>query len=149
MSAQVVQVSPGESAALCARLFSRYNLGALPVCGADGGVVGIVTDRDIVVRCVAAGRDPAETAVGEIMTRGPAGVGPEEDADTAAGRMARAQVRRLPVVEDGRVVGMLSLGDLARCRACSMEAGTALGRISDVLRPAAPGREAHGKPGTP
>ena len=69
MSDQVVSVTPGESAALAARLLDRREVGALPVCGADGRLQGIVTDRDIVLRCVAAGRDPAHTPVSQIMSR--------------------------------------------------------------------------------
>ncbi len=134
MSHGVVSVAPGESAALAARLLARHNVGSLPVCGEDGGLRGIVTDRDIVLRCVAAEEDPAKTLVRDIMTRNCAVVSPEDDAREAGRMMAASQVRRLPVLEEGKVVGMLSLGDLALSRSCDMETGKALMDISDSVR---------------
>ena len=68
MNPSVVSITPEESAALAARLLSRHGLGALPVCGEDGSLRGIVTDRDIVLRCVAAEEDPAQTPVKQIMS---------------------------------------------------------------------------------
>lgn len=133
MSPSVVSITPGESAALAARLLSRHNVGALPVCGEEGGLRGIVTDRDIVLRCVAAEEDPATTPVRAIMSRNCAVVSPEDDVRLASRLMAAGQVRRLPVVEAGRVVGMISLGDLARTHSCDMEAGKALAEISENM----------------
>jgi len=134
MNSSVVSITPGESAALAARLLSRHNLGALPVCEADGVLRGIVTDRDIVLRCVAAEEEPAQTPVREIMSRSCAVVAPDDDAREAARLMAVRQVRRLPVPEGGRVVGMVSLGDLAGSRRYDMEASKALSDISSSLK---------------
>ncbi len=134
MNSSVVSITPGESAALAARLLSRHNLGALPVCEADGVLRGIVTDRDIVLRCVAAEEEPAQTPVREIMSRSCAVVAPDDDAREAARLMAVRQVRRLPVLEGGRVVGMVSLGDLAGSRRYDMEASKALSDISSSLK---------------
>ena len=134
MNPSVVSITPGESAALAARLLSRHNLGSLPVCGEDGGLRGIVTDRDIVLRCVAAEEDPGKTQVKDIMTRNCAVVSPEDDAREAARLMAEKQVRRLPVLEGNSVVGMVSLGDLARSHRCDMGAGKALSEGSDNVR---------------
>ena len=134
MNPSVVSITPGESAAPAARLLSRHNLGSLPVCGEDGGLRGIVTDRDIVLRCVAAEEDPGKTQVKDIMTRNCAVVSPEDDAREAARLMAEKQVRRLPVLEGNSVVGMVSLGDLARSHRCDMEAGKALSEISDNVK---------------
>ena len=134
MNSSVVSITPGESAALAARLLSRHNLGALPVCEADGVLRGIVTDRDIVLRCVAAEEEPAQTPVREIMSRSCAVVAPDDDARGAARLMAVRQVRRLPVLEGGRVVGMVSLGDLAGSRRYDMEASKALSDISSSLK---------------
>ena len=131
MNRSVVSIDPGESAALAARLLSRHNLGSLPVCGTDGGLRGIVTDRDIVTRCVAAAEDPNKVPVRDIMTRNCAVVAPGDDVSKAARMMAAQQVRRLPVTEGDKVVGMVSLGDLACCRQYDMEAGEALSEISD------------------
>ena len=134
MNAAVVSIAPEESAALAARLMSRHNLGALPVCGRDGALKGMITDRDIVLRCVAAGADPETLPVRDVMTPGVVTVSPYDEIGAAARVMADAQVRRLPVCQDGKVVGMLSLGDLAvNCR-CDMEAANALSDISGNFR---------------
>ena len=120
MNPSVVSITPSESASLAARLLSRHNVGSLPVCGEDGGLRGIVTDRDIILRCVAAEEDPLKTQVKDIMTRNCA--------------VVAKQVRRLPVLEGGKVVGMVSLGDLAQCRQFDMEASKALCEISDQVK---------------
>ena len=134
MSKSVVTIAPEESAALAARLLSRHELGSLPVCAADGTLVGIVTDRDIVTRCVAAGEEPGRVPVRDIMSPAPSVITPETPISAAARLMAQRQVRRLPVVEQGHVVGMLSLGDLARSRRTDTEAAAALSDISASLR---------------
>ena len=134
MSKSVVTITPEESAALAARLLSRHELGALPVCAADGTLAGIVTDRDIVTRCVAAGEEPGRVPVRDIMSPAPSVITPETPISGAARLMAQRQVRRLPVVEQGHVVGMLSLGDLARSRRTDTEAAEAPSDISASLR---------------
>ena len=134
MNSNLVTIAPAESAALAARLLSRYDLGALPVCQNDGRLRGIVTDRDLVLRCLAPGEDPRRLPVGDIMTRACAWVSPGAELSEAAAVMASAQVRRLPVVDNHKVVGMLSLGDLARCHNCDMEAAAALADISQGVR---------------
>ena len=133
MNPGVVWVEPTASAALAARLLSRHNVGALPVCGADGRLRGMVTDRDIILRCIAAEEDPAQTPVRDIMTRGCAWVEPRSDCRQATQLMAQRQVRRLPVVEGGKVVGIVSLADLARSQRFDMEAAQALGEISENI----------------
>ena len=134
MNPSVVSIDPMESVALAARLIARHNIGSLPVVGSDGGLRGIVTDRDIVVRCIAAEEDPAKVKIKDIMTRNCAVAHPGDDAREAARSMAASQVRRLPVTEDFRVVGMVALGDLARCHVCDMEAGRALSEIADHVK---------------
>lgn len=134
MNPSVVSIAPGESATLAARLLSRHNIGSLPVCGEEGGLRGIVTDRDIVTRCVAAEEDPAQIKVRDIMTRNCAVVSPDDDVREAARMMAAQQVRRLPVTEEGRVVGMISLGDVALSQSYDMEASKALTDISDNVK---------------
>ncbi len=131
MNPSVVSIEPTSSAALAARLISRHNVGALPVCSGDRRLRGVVTDRDIVLRCVAAEEDPAQTMVRDIMTRNCATVSPGDDCREASRVMSVQQVRRLPVVEDGKVVGMISLGDLARSHRYDMEAAQALSEISE------------------
>ena len=134
MNPGVVSITPGESAALAARLLSRHNVGSLPVCGEDGRLRGIVTDRDIVTRCIAAEDDPAQTPVRDIMTRNCVVVSPDDDPREATRLMAAQQVRRLPVTENGKVVGMVSLGDLATCHAFDMETSKALSEISEQVK---------------
>ena len=134
MNRHVVTISPDETAELAARLLSRNNVGSLPVCGSDGKLRGMVTDRDIVLRCVAAENDPGTTPVREIMSRGIVTVTPEEDVKEAARLMAHEQLRRLPVVREGQVVGMVTLADIARSNRYDMEASRALSEISTNLR---------------
>jgi CBS domain-containing protein len=95
-----------------ATLMKEEDVGVIPVME-DNRVAGIVTDRDIVVRCIAAGKDPTECVAEDIMTEGVNTIEPDADIDEAADLMAETQVRRLAVVENGRLVGMLSLGDIA------------------------------------
>jgi len=131
MSPSLVTIEPGASAALAARLISRHNVGVLPVCSADRKLRGMVTDRDIVLRCVATEEDPAQTPVRDIMSRRCAYVAPGDDCGAAARIMSERQVRRLPVVENGKLVGMISLGDLARSHRYDMEAAQALSEITE------------------
>lgn len=135
MNTHVVSVNPDESCTLAARLLHRHNIGSLPVCGMDGKLRGIVTDRDIVLRCVAAETDPQTTKVREIMSRGVQSVGPSDDVREASRKMASSQVRRMPVTDTGgKVVGMLSLGDMAKSHAFDMEAAKALSEISHNVK---------------
>ncbi len=135
MSRHVVSITPEESAALAARLLTRHNLGMLPVCAQDGTLLGVVTDRDIITRCVAASEDASRVPVQDIMTRELETLSPADRGEDALRRMSRCQVRRLPVVEAGQVVGMLSLGDLARSHRYEAEAARALCDISgNVVR---------------
>ena len=95
-----------------ATMMKDEDVGAIPVV--EGGrVAGVVTDRDIVVRCIANGKDATECTAEDVMSTEIRSVDPESDVDEAAGIMADAQVRRLPVVKNGKLVGMLSLGDIA------------------------------------
>ena len=134
MSTDVVTVSPDESVSLAARLMGRHNVGSLPVCTTEGRLRGMVTDRDIVLRCVANGYDPAKTPLREIMSRAVVTVAPGESAEKAMSLMGTKQLRRLPVSEGGRLVGILSLGDLAWERETDTEAGEALREICRSVR---------------
>ena len=133
MSGQIVQISPEETVAVAARTLARCNIGSLPVCSQDGMIKGLVTDRDLVIRCLATGKKPEETKVWEIMSTGIISAGPEMEAAAAAELMGRQQIRRLPVVEGGRLRGMVSLGDLANHRESARAAAGALSGISSNL----------------
>ena len=134
MSERLITVSPDENLSVAARLLSRYNIGALPVCSKDGKLRGMVTDRDIVLRCVATEDDPNSVKVSEIMTRRVISVRADEPLEVATGFMAQKQIRRLPVEQDGTLVGMISIGDLAKCPQCTMEAAEALSEISANIK---------------
>ena len=133
MTNQVVRIHPEETVAVAARMLEHNNIGAMPVCDSDGRLYGMVTDRDLVTRCLAAGKSPQTTSVREVMT-GKVYVGrPDMEVSLAAGLMGREQIRRLPVMENGRLCGMVSLGDMAREEGSSIEAGDALAEISSHL----------------
>ena len=134
MSPHVICVGQDESVSTAARLLKRYNLGVLPVCDGKGQLRGMVTDRDIVLRCVALEGDPASLSIREIMSRGVVTAGRGESVAELTERMAARQLRRIPVTEEGRVIGMVSLCDLARRSESRMEAGAALSSISANLR---------------
>ena len=133
MSQPVVRIHPEETVAVAARLLEHNNIGAVPVCSGDGRLCGMLTDRDIVTRCLAAGKSPQNTAVREIMTAKVYVGRPDMDVTLAAGLMGREQVRRLPVMENGKLCGMVSLCDMARKEESSIEAGDALTEISSNL----------------
>lgn len=129
MTTRAIRVGPEEPAAVAARMLARYNIGALPVCREDGAICGMITDRDIVLRCVAGGRDPEKIPVRHVMTRKIVTVHGDMEVQDAAERMAREQVRRLPVEENGRLAGMLTLSDIVNAPQYAMEAAQVLGQI--------------------
>ena len=90
----------------------------------------MVTDRDLVTRCVASGRSTGTTTVRDVMTGRVISAGPDMDVGAAAQLMGKEQVRRLPVVENGRLCGMVSLGDLANREDNMMDAADALAEIT-------------------
>ena len=134
MNKNVIPIDREESVEVAARLLSAYNVGVLPVCNRDGSICGMVTDRDLVIRCMAAGREPGKTKVSQVMTGRVVTVKPDTDAAVAAHLMGRKQIRRLPVVENGQLCGMLALADFARRDESFPDAADALGDISENLR---------------
>ena len=130
MTGHVLRIHPDENVEVAARTLAQFNIGALPVCSQTGSLLGMITDRDLVTRCVAAGRSPAQTKVRQIMTDHVVTVAPDTEAGVAAHLMGRQQVRRLPVTEQGKLCGMVSLGDLAAREESVMDAADALQDIS-------------------
>ena len=112
MTTQPRSAEPSQSLVEAAQVMKRADIGSLPVVE-EGRLVAVLTDRDIVVRAVAEGVDLNVTLVGDIASREPVTVGPEDDLDEALRLMARHQVRRLPVVDEQRLVGVLAQADVA------------------------------------
>ncbi|WP_237110818.1 CBS domain-containing protein [Nonomuraea sp. MG754425] len=113
MSSGAECIQAHETLDRAAQMMRDNNVGALPVCGPDDRVTGIITDRDIVVKCVAAGHDPAQVTAGELAT-GLVWVPSDATVEDALARMEEHQIKRLPVMDGGRVIGMISEADLAR-----------------------------------
>ena len=113
MTDQLQTCEPSTTVLEAARLMAQMDVGPIPVVEGDRPI-GLVTDRDIVVRAVAEGRDPQMTTVGEIASTDLVTVEPEQNLEEALELMARRQLRRLPVVEGGRLVGIVAQADVAR-----------------------------------
>jgi CBS domain-containing protein len=113
MTSNPTSCSSQDSVADAAKAMSREDVGPIPVVDGER-LVGLLTDRDIVVRVVAEGRDPQSTTVGDVASSDLATVSPDEDLDRALQLLAERRVRRLPVVEGERLVGILAQADIAR-----------------------------------
>ena len=123
-------VKPDDTVAQAATLMKQEDCGSLPVV-ANGKLVGIVTDRDITIRAVAAGKDPKSTPVSAVMSADPVTISPDASDDDAEKVMAKSQVRRLPVAENGKLVGILVTAQLAR-RGNAKEVGETIKGISEA-----------------
>lgn len=133
MTTTVTSVNPNSSIKEAALIMRDLDVGSVPVCE-DNKPVGIVTDRDIVTRSIANERD-TNTPVSQVMTANIVFGDPNMSDEDAADLMAVRQVRRLPVIENDNLVGIVSLGDLAVNERTDMEAGKALTDISVPNRP--------------
>ncbi len=132
MTREVKTVSPSETIQKAAEIMKSVDCGSVPVV--DGSrVTGMLTDRDIVISAVAGGK-PSSTPVKECMTDTVVSISPEKEAQSAANLMADNQVRRLPVVENGKLVGIVAIADLARKNIYVSESGKALSDISEPSR---------------
>ena len=130
MTRDVRVVNPEETVQQAARLMGEADAGAIPV-GENDRLVGMVTDRDLAVRVLGEGKDPARTKVREVMTQGTAYVFEDDDLDSVAENMRGRHVRRMPVLNrDKRLVGIVSLGDLAREAGERQSIGRALSGIA-------------------
>lgn len=129
MTREPSTLGPASTIGEAATIMRQDDCGSVPVVE-DGRLVGIITDRDIVVRVIAAGKDPKACPVSEAMTADPVTVAPDASVDEAQRVMAERQVRRLPVVEDGRLVGLVVIGQVAR-RDDAREVGQTLKEVSE------------------
>ena len=132
MVTEVETAAPDTTLDEIATMMKNEDVGAIPIVDGDE-LSGIITDRDIVIRCIAGGNDPAETEASEVISEELVTVEPDEDVEAAARLMSERQVRRLPVVEDGRLVGMISIGDIA-VKEDEDTAGDALQDISEGVK---------------
>ena len=119
----------GANALDAARAMQDEDVGSIPVVDSDGTLYGMITDRDIALRVVAAGKDPVGTLVDDVATRSVSPAYPDQSLDEALEQMAHWQVRRLPVIEDDRVVGILAQADVAH-EAKDKKAGQLVDQIS-------------------
>ena len=113
-----------------ARLMASLDVGALPICGEDKRLKGMVTDRDIVVKCLAEGGDPATTRAGELGQGKPVTIGADDDIAEALEAMKEHQIRRLPVIDGHDLVGIISQADMALSLS-AQDAGETLAEISE------------------
>jgi CBS domain-containing protein len=123
-------IGPDMNASDAAGMMKSEDVGALPVVR-DGDLVGVITDRDLVIRVLADRKDPRSVKVGDIATRTPVTVTPDMRLSEAREVMEQHQVRRLPVMKGNELVGILSLGDVAWADASTREVGEALRSVSE------------------
>ena len=114
MTAGAECVGENETLVDAARKMRDLDVGALPICGEDDRLKGVLTDRDIVVKCLADGGDPKTTTAGTYGQGKPVTIGADDSAEEALKTMAKHQVRRLPVIDGHRLVGMLAQADVAK-----------------------------------
>ncbi|OFI37637.1 CBS domain-containing protein [Arthrobacter sp. SW1] len=107
-------VKEGQSLQEAAVMMRDLDCGSLPICGNDGKLKGVITDRDIVVKCVAEGGMPADVKASELAEGTPIWIDADASVDAAIDLMEKHQVRRLPVITDHKLVGIISQGDIAR-----------------------------------
>jgi len=127
MTKNVTKLPASASVADAARKMREEDIGAV-VIEDERGAVCLVTDRDIAIRVVAESLDPKQTRLGDVCSRDIISASPDDDADRAVEMMRQRAIRRIPVVDAGRVVGIVSLGDLARNR----DRTSVLGQISSA-----------------
>ena len=113
MCKEVACVNPNQTVCDVAKLMLNKHVGCIPVCDDDKNVVGLVTDRDLILRSLACEKDIKQTPVSEIMTTKVYNVSPDAEVSEASKIMCECQIRRVPVVENETLVGIITLGDLA------------------------------------
>ncbi len=123
-------VKEDQTLADAARMMRDLDVGALPICGNDDRLKGMLTDRDIVVKCIAAGGDPTTATAGSLAEGPPLTIGADVDIREALEVMQDQQVRRLPVIEAHRLVGIVSQADIAR-ELSAVQTGETVAEISE------------------
>lgn len=128
MSRNVTTLPESASLRDAAHLMRDDDIGGIVITTSDGTVTGFVTDRDLVVRGLASDRDPGQTKLADVATKNLITLRPSQTISDAITTMSARAVRRVPVVENGKAVGVVSLGDLAQMR----DPDSVLGRISSA-----------------
>ena len=123
-------VKEDQTLADAARMMRDLDVGALPICGNDDRLKGMLTDRDIVVKCIAEGGDPTTATAGSLAEGAPLTIGADVDIREALEVMQDQQVRRLPVIEAHRLVGIVSQADIAR-ELSAVQTGETVAEISE------------------
>lgn len=124
-------LTPEATVEEAAKLMAQHDVGAIPIVGTDGEPHGIVTDRDLVLRVVAFRKDPSTTHVRDVMTEEAlVTISPDAQVSEARALMAERRVRRILVTKEGRLVGVVSMGDIAEADASKRAVGEALEEIS-------------------
>jgi len=113
MSSDIVSVHPTETITNVAKQMQQNHIGCITVCDDDNKLVGLVTDRDVILRCIASGKDYESVPVSDIMTTNIYSVSPDDTVDKATTYMSQYQIRRLPVVQDGTLTGILTIADIS------------------------------------
>jgi CBS domain-containing protein len=131
MSSDLKIARPDMTAADAAGLMRSHDVGVVPVVDADGTLVGLVTDRDLVVRVIADRDDATAVHLGDIATRSVVSTTPDMNIADARDLMSQHKIRRLPVLKDERIVGILSLGDVALADASKRAVGSTLEEVSE------------------
>ncbi|MCQ6275578.1 CBS domain-containing protein [Bacillus sp. V3B] len=132
MTKDVKVCTPHDSVTAAAKIMRDINCGSVPVCEGKK-VVGMITDRDIVLNCVADGKDGNSVHCGDFMTTDVITCSPDTDVHECARMMADQQIRRIPVIQNEEMIGICAIGDLATVNIYANEAGEALSQISKPL----------------
>jgi CBS domain-containing protein len=140
-------LSPERTVADAAGLMEQYDVGVIPLADENDTLVGLVTDRDLVLRVLAKQRDPRDVRLGDIATTSVVTITPDTNIADARDLLAQHKIRRLPVVKEGKLVGILALGDIAVADASKRAVGEVLDEVSES--PSTTERNAGPDPGTP
>lgn len=134
MSTNIVSLNPNDTVEDAAQIMKEHNIGSVPICEGEK-VIGIVTDRDIVLRSVASGENFKHQSVRNIMSSNPVLGNPEMKVQDVERVMGERQIRRIPVVENNKLTGMVSLGDIAVQPKLKEEVGDTLSSVSEPSTP--------------
>lgn len=112
MTESIVTIQENENIINCAKLMANHDIGCLPICNKDEEVIGIITDRDIVLRCIATQKDLNNTTVKEIITDEAICCDADDDIEDVEDLMKSYQIKRIPVIEENKIVGIITIHDL-------------------------------------